>query len=262
MPRGLKVILYLLGVPIAIAMALWVIFYPLSTTSLTYRYRLTIEVDTPEGTKTGSTVVEQWMRLRRPLWKGHSVTFDRYRGGVRGEAAFVDLGAGHHILAILARGPTGREDVGDFLSLGTGAIGIAWGNDDEPRRLEDAIARRAKVNVPLKVMPTLVTFRDLNDPNSAEVVSVDSFARAFGPGYAFRSATIEYFPAGWWPANQYGLSGIPLTHEIEARIPEILRQVCERDKQRRLSYPTGPYDASMGHFMRGKRYRDSCARTL
>ena len=69
--------------------------------TVTYRYRLTIEVETPQGLRSGSSVIETTIRdttgavLSTPEARTIS-------SKVRGEAVFVDLGEGRNVVAILA----------------------------------------------------------------------------------------------------------------------------------------------------------------
>src|SRR4051794_37743626 len=66
------------------------------------RYRLTLEVETPEGTKTGSGVIEHMARHNdgffRDLGAGAGLAV-----GTRGEAVIVDLGARGLLLCLLTR---------------------------------------------------------------------------------------------------------------------------------------------------------------
>ena len=63
-----------------------------------YRYRLTVEVDTPDGVKTGSSVSE----VDTEVAGGYSIpTPGRVTNRVRGEAVTVDLGEGRVLFALL-----------------------------------------------------------------------------------------------------------------------------------------------------------------
>ena len=58
----------------------------------THRYRLTIKVETPDGIKSGSSVIEGRAAKIR------SIDQSGLGAGVRGEAVFVDLGRGKHVV--------------------------------------------------------------------------------------------------------------------------------------------------------------------
>lgn len=63
----------------------------------TYRFKMTIEVDTPQGVKTGSSVYEVETTGSRDLVAGGKGS----RFTLRGEAVAVDLGDGRTLFALL-----------------------------------------------------------------------------------------------------------------------------------------------------------------
>jgi hypothetical protein len=218
-------------------------------TTFTYRFRLAIEIDTPEGVRSGSSVMETVLRNNHGNeWAPPEAR--RFSGRTRGEAVFVDLGGDRNIIALLVLGPAGRDDL-NFREPVAGALGVRW---SEPNEIIPAIIgaqeRRAILSVPSHVIPTLVTFHRLDDPDSAEVVQANELSRVFGSGYAFRQATIEMVPVGWWPANRLGLSGTPLTKTIEQKMPTILGILDKRSKHSRNMYPNQPYSPNISQFER------------
>jgi hypothetical protein len=73
---------------------------------------LAVEVDTPDGPRSGSSVIEVERKdLRWVVGPG-----PRHRIRVRGEAVFVDLGSGRNVAAALVHGDN-AEDVGQISSL-------------------------------------------------------------------------------------------------------------------------------------------------
>ncbi|MCA3592935.1 MAG: hypothetical protein IOC94_15695 [Methylocystis sp.] len=201
-----------------------------------YRQKLTIEMMTPAGIRAGSSVTHvHWTDRRRvPMNIGND-----WLGSGRGEAVFVDLGDGKHAIALIPGD--------DFHSRVRGLLPMA--NEDSARAALSDIGK--VLDVPASEVPTIVTFTDINDPASAKIVfgtqyrqqcredrkpacvpenipvPIDEIAAAFGPGYAFRRATLEMMPAGWWPFNRWDggwpqwLFGEPLTRGIEQRLPWI-----------------------------------------
>jgi hypothetical protein len=165
----------------------------------TLRYRLMVAIDTPQGVRSGSSVIQldisDGTKSSLALPDARRVTMT-----VRGEAAFVDLGGGKSVIAILDR--------------------------VYPAEVSDARGPGQR-NLSAASIPTLVTFADIVDPASAKVVAptAEGFAAAFGPGYAFRRAMVEIVPAGWWPFNlrdggwPQWLFGEPITRGIEQRLP-------------------------------------------
>jgi hypothetical protein len=71
------------------------------------------------------------------------------------------------------------------------------------------------------LIPTLITLANPNDAKSAKVVGPYALEDAFGAGFQVRNVTLEYVTPGSWPLSMFGMSGEPLTHEIEARLPKI-----------------------------------------
>jgi hypothetical protein len=200
--------------------------------SVTYRYRLTVEVETPDGMRSGSSVIETNIHDTTGNWWALGEA-RRVSSRVRGEAVFVDLGSGRNVVALLARGPQADQGI-DFNWLVPNTLHV------DPLKDPASLLRRpGRHEVPAHLVPTLVTFADVADPKSArvvyatgsvmsggqqprvvrETVLVDDFAGAFGPGYRFLRATVEIVPTGIWLLNSVGLSGQPVTHTIEKKLP-------------------------------------------
>lgn len=180
-----------------------------------HRFRLTIEVETPDGLKIGSGVMQSaW--TRKAGWVPQT-------GGVisslRGDAVFVDLGNGQNVIAILGMGSTGSQD--GIARLAASAFGR-----DKPLWFIDAPHWTGSAELNPAYIPTLVAFANLNDPATARVVGW-GFENAFGQWYSLRRATLEMVPIRSWPLRLLGLGGEPITRGIEARMPWI----SEKKKQ-------------------------------
>lgn len=205
----------------------------------TYRFRLTIDIDTPEGVKSGSSVMEV----------SYGVTGDnigvgpRAHSDLKGEAVFVDLGGGKHIVAIHTMGASGfgGNSVSQVPYVAT--LGEAGFQElEKGRRLEGG------GDLAPPWVPTLVTFFNPADEKTAKVVyateieriprfdskgqlvgeklgkpivSVDEIEATFGPGYRFRRARVDIVRRGIWPLNAIGILGEPITVGIEKRLPWI-----------------------------------------
>jgi len=77
--------------------------YRLLYPTYTYRYRLALEVETPDGIRSGSSVIEVRYEM-----------FSEFNGRdhvsrVFGEAVFVDLGQRKNLVGLLAAGPSGED---------------------------------------------------------------------------------------------------------------------------------------------------------
>jgi hypothetical protein len=155
----------------------WGYFFP----TYTSRFRLTIEIETPEGMKSGSSVIEtrNWETSWGP------VEARGLRSSARGEAVFVDLGKGRNVIAILGWGPFG-QDTQKIYGLTRAALApgrrVSW--KDEPQL-------KGSGELPREYVPTLISFSDLSDPRTARIVPPTDFSSIFGAGVRFRSAHIE-----------------------------------------------------------------------
>jgi hypothetical protein len=155
------------------------VMYP----TYTHRYRLTVEVDVDGKTHSGSSVIEVSLQ-RRPKLLPETGSVSR----IRGDAVFVDLGNAGNLVATLAAGPNATKlDFARDLAIKAFDVPFSGGYGQFI-----AIGKvRGTREVPLRLLPTLVTFSDVRDPRSARVVEVDEFRRMFGPGVRFRRAFIE-----------------------------------------------------------------------
>lgn len=225
--------------------------YP--TTS--YRFRITLNVDTPQGLKNGWSVLEvrTW---RYPAW----LTLGNNTGesSLKGEAIFVDLGPDNggqprNVIALMVLGPRG-EDEGFYLLPGK-VFEPVWAQKPDRGQFRAPSSELPKLpagtNAELRgnLIPTLVTFVDLNDPKTVRVVQPDDFEQTFGKGVKLHDVKIEIVPAGTWPLTVLGLSGEPLTHAIEAKLPKIIPQLREQARVMQVQKAGDAYTARLGHFI-------------
>lgn len=178
---------------IAAIYAIWSIVYP----SGTWRYRMTVSVETPEGIKTGSAVREIHAYSYPQLISTTSATVQVSKG----EAVVVDLGKRGVLFALIG------EDYGHRIIFdvfpghhGTTSKGIRY-----YRSLKDA-----KVTLEPDKYPTFVRFLNINDPETVQQVSradsldrlrkinpkrskesLASFEEAFGSGIRVKEVSIE-----------------------------------------------------------------------
>ncbi len=169
----------------------------------TFRYKLTVEVMTPQGLKTGSSVITVSYSSVHPLpnpgrWIADDLT---------GEAVHVDLGQGKNLFVLLTNHYSGRPDRddnqrggGDFQNGALKPLSLPVKVFDLERRAgeERVMARQAReyLNQPARLvdpinLPTLVTFRNINDPDSVEIVQPESLSKSLGEGYALVKATLQ-----------------------------------------------------------------------
>ena len=176
-----------------------------------YRYRLTVEVDTPEGLRTGSSVIE----VSTDVTSQYSIPDPgSVRNRTRGEAVAVDLPGGHTLFALL-RSDSEVDWASHvmFLLTPTGPqTGTAGFLEDYHAMLANRALRELPATFPdvghikdRPARPMLVTFADLADPTSVARVDPDDLAATFGEGVTLRRVTVQ-------------LTDDPVTTGIEERL--------------------------------------------
>jgi hypothetical protein len=175
------------------------------------RYRMQVEVETPEGVKSGSAV---WSRgIRKSIGP-----ISPYNASFRAEAVAVDLPGGR-TLFMLVNGQEGMVDA-YFPEMD------AWGGEDRVAHVsaiggseaskvlpctpeaEDAWPHKSH-HGPIKTdlyCPMLVTFKDIKDPTSVALVNRGDLAASFGAGYRLKAITVQ-------------VTDEPVTTGIEKRLP-------------------------------------------
>lgn len=201
------------AIPLALAFAWFQWNYP----TCTFRYRLTAEVLTPEGIKTGSSVIEVSYSSTHPLpnpgrWRADTVT---------GEAVYVDLGHGKNLFILLGSdkwerkpsrtpgrvggidGIEGGDDQNIERQLGEGSLNVLWlpievyklgrlpGQEREMARRVDALRSKPPVEVPILNLPLLGSFADLQKPESFDAVLPKDIGDVLGEGYVLQRVSIQ-----------------------------------------------------------------------
>jgi hypothetical protein len=183
---GVGIVALLLGVG-------WLMYRPNA-----YRYKITVEVDTPSGPKTGFAVREIKYIPTLP------VVANKFNTEQRGEAVAVDLSAGQTLFVLM-----------DIDGHETIRAAVGQGVETDAKKLLDQANsdRRIYVYPPRERLrarnlefPQLVRFRDISDPLSAERVAPDNLAAVFGPGVSMGRITLQMVDE-------------PVTNEIPRRLP-------------------------------------------
>jgi hypothetical protein len=170
-----------------------------------YRYRLTVEVETPEGVKTGSSVIEVRQSIGRTAMDGFG---EQVFLRIRGEAVAVDLPDGRTLYALLRSG-------GD-VEWAARVIPLLSPDAGDENSLDDFLLLEGKKELPRKwtvqgpfnnasAYPMMVTFGDPADPTSVAQVDPDDLAAIFGEGVKLKRITVE-------------LTDDPVTTGIEERL--------------------------------------------
>ena len=160
-----------------------------------YRYKMTVEIETPGGLKTGTSVQEQ------------SVTkyyMQDMAGNIRdmqtrGEAVAVDLPDGQMLFALLCEASLIQSVLdplwkNDWVESGRR---ITSGETPEtvlvvaPTRSEIAYENGVEFTKVVPHYPKLVRFRDIHDPKSVEMVDPDDVAASFSAGVRLKRITLQ-----------------------------------------------------------------------
>lgn len=147
------------------------------------RYKMVVEVETPEGVKVGSAAREMGLGKKRNFVGPPS-------SGIRGEAVVIDLPGGQTLFALL----TGGDGDVDYAKQ-IGGRAEVWGKSpSEPRDGPVELYPEAPDTIGLKrtnPLPMLVRFRDIADPTSVERVDPNDLAASFGAGVRLKRIAIE-----------------------------------------------------------------------
>jgi hypothetical protein len=182
------------------------------------RYKIAAVVETPQGLKSGYSVLEYQGSMAGSMFGGMAGS----GFSVKGEAVAVDVAPGQVMFVLLhARGNF------DFPATVLNAIKVPESEGPSPKDRAGQMARtermydqiRANRNVyPLWRPedqrpgtgpwngPYFVRFRNINDPKSVEQVDPDDLAKTFGTGFKLKALTIQ-------------VTDEPVTTGIENRLP-------------------------------------------
>jgi hypothetical protein len=192
--------LLLAGAVIIGASLWWQWMYPVAQ----FRYKLTVEVMTPDGLKSGSSVIEV---SYRDVYSLSGVP--NLRLTARGEAVFIPVGGSRLFAVTLTDWESGRSSHGlrssdleigslrgalDVHALPLKVLGLSWKNYDENllmQQINSSTIQKRRFPVPFANLPTLVVFEDVNNPDSVEVVQPDNLSDVLGVGYALTDVWLE-----------------------------------------------------------------------
>jgi hypothetical protein len=170
-----------------------------------HKYRLTVEVETPEGLKSAKGVMAVHPD-RGYSRSGHTTT--------KGDAVLVDLGGGKNLVALLAH----RDNTVDLDGMNYVAL-RAYKAAGQNVSFNEMSRMTGAVPVTGALIPILVSFTDLSNPATARTVPPDNLAAVLGQGFRLHGMTAEVVPNGTWPLDFGGRLGEPVTRGIEAKLP-------------------------------------------
>ncbi|MBK6896646.1 MAG: hypothetical protein IPH06_08660 [Alphaproteobacteria bacterium] len=182
------IILGLVSIPVLAVLLLWLgKEYPWGT----WRYRVTVEIVTPEGIKTGSAVRE----LRVHTEPGFLGVRKQGVAHLVGEAVVIDLGERGVLFALLS-----EDDIFHAFPYNNGA-GV---KAPDGIRFYNGLRPDITGQLPREHYPRFAIFEDMQDPNTLRLiygshldletrksVYVDEVAELLGYGVRIRNVTIE-----------------------------------------------------------------------
>ncbi|TIN26208.1 MAG: hypothetical protein E5Y31_15555 [Mesorhizobium sp.] len=167
-----------------------------------FRYRLDVEVETPSGVKFGDTVVEitySWPFLDNLLGFAEK----QYR--ITGESVFILLKDNRPLIVLLTGSGSKSKEAKDLIRLPIAVYGFSMRREKMSGDMSRA-KQMGKKEIPIALLPTMVTFGDIADRHSIMLVDPNDLSVTFGPGYSLRRATIEPTDA-------------PLTNTLDTKLP-------------------------------------------
>jgi hypothetical protein len=171
-----------------------------------HKYRLAVEVETPDGVKSAAGVLS--VHPDRG-YSRHGSTL------TKGDAVWVDLGGAKNLALLLAH----LDDKGLELD-GMNFVALRAFNAAGRKTTFNAMNQMTgTAPVTGALIPVLAAFSDINDPATMRVVKPDDFEATYGKGFGLRSVTVEAVPNGFWPLDFGGVFGEPVTRGIEAKLP-------------------------------------------
>lgn len=195
----------------------------------TWRYRLTVTIETPEGIKTGSAVREVTVR------RGIALTPESLPSvQSKGEAVVVDLGERGVLFALTS--------YDDYLTV-FNAFGWTSGGTTPEGIKYFSNLKDAKATLKPEHYPMMVRFRDINDPRTVEVVwrgefydervgraarrafrvGTDRFEELFGKGVRLREITLE-------------MTDDPVTQTVDEFLPSFREEIGFLEWVNKLPY--------------------------
>lgn len=206
------------------------------SSNFSYRYKITVEVETPQGLRTGFAVHETQVS-KSNIDLGDLNPKREMR--TRGEAVAVDLPGGQTLFVLIPDSnltqavldPAWKNDWVDSAKRISGGDTPQGPLPMTPGKSEDRLAKPTGY-------PMLVRFRDLADPKTVEQVKPDDMAANFGAGVRLRRITLQ-------------VTEEAVTSGIAKKLPSFGKETGFDEWSRTLKYDD-PRSVSLSDFKVGK----------
>ncbi len=151
-----------------------------------WHYKMTVEVETPEGIKSGSAVrdVDVDTSTRATSLSGLSSV------KAKGEAVVIDLGQRGVLFAILRSSKTVDYSYSVFFDVFPIPGHVGGGATPDGVRYYNQL-KHGEVDLPPDEYPEFVRFHDIKDPKTVELVDPANMAASLGEGVKLKAVRIE-----------------------------------------------------------------------
>lgn len=149
-----------------------------------WHQKLTVEVLTPSGLKTASSVVEASWEMAPAWFKLGDSGGGHGTGLLKGEAVTLEL-ARNRYLFILLKGYSAETAIQLFGELKT------FGRNEYSTTLDRISSSLETIDLPHDKYPLLVTLDDINNPASVKRIDPANLEATFGPGYRLNGITLS-----------------------------------------------------------------------
>jgi hypothetical protein len=153
----------------------------------TVHYRLTVEIETSEGKRTGTGVVESKNYYNDGLLRGIGNAIIRE---ARGEAVIIDLAERGLLFVLLVGDPTRPLSPGGPGSLLSENF-TQYVGDGGAEFYDRLNQNKPKMALPAAKLPMMVRFRDIDNPMTVERVHPETLSASFGDSVKFMRADLE-----------------------------------------------------------------------
>ena len=154
-----------------------------------WNQKLIVNVVTPEGLKTASSVITVMMQENKFFFDFLTPPEGRGVGThVRGEAVVIEVKPGRFLFALLG---DDKERTLKMFSHEIRLSGKPKEQADWPEYAINVTKLKGKRSVPHDLRPMLVTFGDINRPQTVREVKPNELSKHFGPGVSLASMTLE-----------------------------------------------------------------------
>jgi hypothetical protein len=143
-----------------------------------WRYKITVNVETPEGLKSGAAVREVTFKSGPKILPDVAGSTSK----VTGEAVVIDLGHGKYLFALM--------DVDGSYQIVHDIFPYEASSPRNYIEYYQSLTGQKKALSPSQY-PLLVTFADIKDPKTVKKVSSNDLSKAFGQGIVLKDMTLE-----------------------------------------------------------------------